>query len=182
MTGRSFVCGFVIYVLICLGCFCYGSVPFVMGEGRGVKVFALSLRCSGFRVPVGVRVSLAAPTLLFSTVSLVVLTCAGHFLSCTRLIHALGSRCHRGRSTIATTRVTGLHGHLCLAHTVRIANVKDLLLYIIDVFLVCVRFCLVSMCVFKLTLILLVVSLKVSIHRVCVSIGTLRLRLDSVSS
>ena len=126
------------------------------------------------------ELTLTTPALLFSAISLILLAYTNRFLALAPLVRSLHDRYKETHDANIFSQIYNLRKRLYLIRAMQIAGLLSLLLCVVCMFLIYVKFMLVSEILFGIALISLVISLILSIIEIQISVHALDLHLDNM--
>ena len=123
---------------------------------------------------------LTTPTLLFSSISLIMLAYTNRFLAYANVIRNLHSAYLKDPSAVLMAQITNLRKRLYLTRSMQIFGISSLLLCVVAMFLIYVQQEIFAVWTFGMALILLIVSLALLIWEIQISVKALELHLKDI--
>ena len=126
------------------------------------------------------ELTLTAPSLLFSAVSLILLAYTNRFLSYAQLVRTLREQHRIQPSKITRAQIDNLRLRLHLTRTMQVLGVSSLFLCVAAMFLIYIGLSVFAAYVFGAALLLLIGLLGVSIREMLISVRALDYHLDDM--
>jgi hypothetical protein len=126
------------------------------------------------------RITLAAPALLFSAISLLMLAYTNRFLALAALVRSLHALNKERPDDVLFGQIRNLRRRLDLVRWMQVAGIASLLLCVVSMFLIYVRSLLAAQSVFGAGLVLMIASLALSLWEIQISTDALDLHLRDI--
>ena len=124
--------------------------------------------------------TLTTPALLFSAISLILLSYTNRFLSYAQLVRILKDKYEENPSAVAAAQIANLRKRLYLTRTMQELGIASLFMCVVSMFLIYIDLYTFSAYVFGLALMLLIGSLAVSLREIQISTHALELHLGKM--
>ena len=125
---------------------------------------------------------LTTPSLLFSTISLILLAYTNRFLSYASVVRALKEKHQQTHDPKDIAQIANLRKRLYLTRSMQILGILSLLLCVIAMFFIYVSWQIFAAWIFGIALLLLAASLCVCIWEINISVKALEIHLEDISS
>ena len=125
---------------------------------------------------------LTTPSLLFSAISLILLTYTNRFLSYASVVRALKEKHQQTHDPKDIAQIANLRKRLYLTRSMQILGILSLLLCVIAMFFIYVSWQIFAAWIFGIALLLLAASLCVCIWEINISVKALEIHLEDISS
>ena len=125
---------------------------------------------------------LTTPSLLFSAISLILLTYTNRFLSYASVVRALKEKHQQTHDPKDIAQIANLRKRLYLTRSMQILGILSLLLCVIAMFFIYVSWQVFAAWIFGIALLLLAASLCVCIWEINISVKALEIHLEDISS
>ena len=125
---------------------------------------------------------LTTPSLLFSTISLILLAYTNRFLSYASVVRALKEKHQQTHDPKDIAQIANLRKRLYLTRSMQILGILSLLLCVIAMFFIYVSWQVFAAWIFGIALLLLAASLCVCIWEINISVKALEIHLEDISS
>lgn len=124
--------------------------------------------------------SLTTPSLLFPTVSLLLLAYTNRFLTLATIIRSLNDRFHKDRDKNLLAQIDNLRYRVYLIRNMQIFGVLSLLMCVVSMFALFAGWTDGGAWSFGIALVLMIVSLGISLRELQISVGALDLLLTNL--
>ena len=125
---------------------------------------------------------LTTPSLLFSSISLILLAYTNRFLSYASVVRALKEKHQQTHDPKDIAQIANLRKRLYLTRSMQILGILSLLLCVIAMFFIYVSWQVFAAWIFGIALLLLAASLCVCIWEINISVKALEIHLEDISS
>lgn len=125
---------------------------------------------------------LTTPSLLFSAISLILLSYTNRFLSYASVVRALKEKHQQTHDPKDIAQIANLRKRLYLTRSMQILGILSLLLCVIAMFFIYVSWQVFAAWIFGIALLLLAASLCVCIWEINISVKALEIHLEDISS
>ena len=125
---------------------------------------------------------LTTPSLLFSAISLILLAYTNRFLSYASVVRALKEKHQQTHDPKDIAQIANLRKRLYLTRSMQILGILSLLLCVIAMFFIYVSWQVFAAWIFGIALLLLAASLCVCIWEINISVKSLEIHLEDISS
>ena len=125
---------------------------------------------------------LTTPSLLFSAISLILLSYTNRFLSYASVVRALKEKHQQTHDPKDIAQIANLRKRLYLTRSMQILGILSLLLCVIAMFFIYVSWQIFAAWIFGIALLLLAASLCVCIWEINISVKALEIHLEDISS
>ena len=125
---------------------------------------------------------LTTPSLLFSSISLILLAYTNRFLSYASVVRALKEKHQQTHDPKDIAQIANLRKRLYLTRSMQILGILSLLLCVIAMFFIYVSWQIFAAWIFGIALLLLAASLCVCIWEINISVKALEIHLEDISS
>ena len=126
------------------------------------------------------KLSLTTPALLFSAISLLLLSYTNRFLTIAQLVRTLHAKYKEKPDTLIYSQIRNLRKRILLIQNMQILGIVSLLLYVGCMFLLYVEWIAVAEIIFGVALVLLIASLALSAWEIKISVKALNLHLSDI--
>ena len=126
------------------------------------------------------ELTLIAPSVLFSAVSLILLAYTNRFLAYAQLVRTLKDRYEQDRSAVTQAQIENLRKRLNLSRLMQVFGTVSLFLCVVTMFVIYIGLSLTAIWIFGLALLALIVSLGLSIWEIIISSRALELYLGNM--
>jgi len=126
--------------------------------------------------------TLTTPSLLFPTVSLLLLAYTNRFLTLATIIRSLNDRFHESKDKNLLAQIDNLRYRVYLIRNMQIFGVSSLLLCVVSMFALFAGWQSGGVWSFGVALLLMMISLAISLRELMISVGALDLLLTNLES